>query len=182
MTQENGDEAKERDFFGTVFNSIGDAVVVINRDMRIVMANKAYWEQEKLPVNSVLGRHCYEVSHGFQRPCPEIKPECECPVKETFETGEPSKAVHTHKDKDGNEVYVSIRSYPIKNSSGEVTEIVEILNDITERKNTNDELGKKVKELEDFYEMAVGREMKMTELKYEIEKLKQELKRLKGEK
>lgn len=179
MAQEKRDEAKEGDFFDAVFNSIGDAVIVINREMQIVMANKAYLEQGKLSGNNVLGRYCYEVSHGFQRPCPEIEPEGECPVRETFETGEPQKAVHTHYDKDGSEVYVSIKSYPIKDISGKVTEVVEILNDITERKKTNDELRTRIKELEDFYEIAVGRELKMTELKYEIERLKQELKRLK---
>lgn len=47
--------------------------------------------------------------------------------------------------------------------------------DITERKCTEEEIKKRVKELEDFYRMAVGRETRMIELKEEIEKLKEEL-------
>lgn len=47
--------------------------------------------------------------------------------------------------------------------------------DVTERKKMEKEITKRVKELEDFYKMAVGREMKMIELKEEIEKLKEEL-------
>lgn len=39
------------------------------------------------------------------------------------------------------------------------------------------ELKKKVKELEEFYDMAVGRELRMKELKEEIEELKKELER-----
>jgi len=42
------------------------------------------------------------------------------------------------------------------------------------------ELRKKVKELEDFYNMAVGRELRMKELKKEIVKLKADLEACKG--
>ena len=40
-------------------------------------------------------------------------------------------------------------------------------------------LKERFKELEEFYDMAVGRELKMVELKEEIERLKEELKRYK---
>jgi len=43
------------------------------------------------------------------------------------------------------------------------------------------ELKKNVKELEEFYDMAVGRELRMKELKEEMEDLKEELGRLKQE-
>jgi PAS domain S-box-containing protein len=51
--------------------------------------------------------------------------------------------------------------------------------DITERRKAEEEIQKRVKELEDFYHMAVGREIRMIELKEEIEKLKEELVRYK---
>jgi DNA-binding NtrC family response regulator len=42
-----------------------------------------------------------------------------------------------------------------------------------------EELSKKVKELEDFYNIAVGRELRMIELKKEIESIKEELEKYK---
>jgi PAS domain S-box-containing protein len=51
--------------------------------------------------------------------------------------------------------------------------------DITERKRAEEEIKKRVKELEEFYQMAIGRELKMIELKKEIERLKEELGRYK---
>ncbi len=45
---------------------------------------------------------------------------------------------------------------------------------------TQEELKKKVKELEEFYEMAVGRELRMIELKKEIERLKKESRKQKS--
>jgi phosphoserine phosphatase RsbU/P len=58
--------------------------------------------------------------------------------------------------------------------------------DITERKRSEEalqqrekELKKRVKELEEFYQIAVGRELRMKELKEETERLKKELKEYK---
>ncbi len=45
--------------------------------------------------------------------------------------------------------------------------------DITERLKLEDALKERVKELEEFYDMAVGRELKMVELKEEIERLRE---------
>ncbi len=45
--------------------------------------------------------------------------------------------------------------------------------DITERLKLEDALKERVKELEEFYDMAVGRELKMVELKEEIESLRE---------
>jgi len=47
--------------------------------------------------------------------------------------------------------------------------------DISDRKKTEEEIRQRIQELEDFYDMAIGRELRMIELKEEIEKLKEEL-------
>lgn len=49
--------------------------------------------------------------------------------------------------------------------------------DVTERIELENILKKRIKELEEFYDIAVGRELRMIELKEEIEKLREELKR-----
>jgi PAS domain S-box-containing protein len=53
--------------------------------------------------------------------------------------------------------------------------------DITERKKMEQEIQKRVKELEDFYDMAVGREVRMKQLKEQMEGLKEEMEKLKEE-
>ncbi len=50
-----------------------------------------------------------------------------------------------------------------------------IVRDITQRHIYEEEIKKRVEELEDFYEMAIGREIKMMDLKKEIANLKEEL-------
>jgi polyhydroxyalkanoate synthesis regulator phasin len=51
--------------------------------------------------------------------------------------------------------------------------------DITERKRMEEELRKRIEDLEKFYDMAVSRELKMKEMKNEIESLKAELSKYK---
>jgi two-component system CheB/CheR fusion protein len=47
-------------------------------------------------------------------------------------------------------------------------------------KQTNLELERKLKELEEFYDIAVGRELRMVELKKEIEGLRKKIQMLEG--
>ena len=51
-----------------------------------------------------------------------------------------------------------------------------LFSDITKRKKMEDDINKKVQELEEFYDLAVGRELRMIELKQEIQVLEQRLK------
>jgi PAS domain S-box-containing protein len=79
--------------------------------------------------------------------------------------------------KDGNPVLLEIDESPIRNDNGNVIGIVGAARDVTERMKADDEIKKRVKELEEFYDMAVGRELRMKQLKEEIEELKEALKK-----
>ncbi len=57
----------------------------------------------------------------------------------------------------------------------EESAILVILSDITKRKQAEQEIQKRIKELEDFYEIAIGRELRIKELKETIEKLEEEI-------
>lgn len=54
-------------------------------------------------------------------------------------------------------------------------EILFVSRDVTERKLAEERFREKVKELEDFHKLAVGRELKMIELEDKIEKLQAQL-------
>jgi len=81
--------------------------------------------------------------------------------------------------KHGEKCIVTIYGAPLLSIDGKFQGTIAMFFDITERKKMEEEIKNKVKELEDFYRMAVGRETRMIELKEEIEKLKKELEKYK---
>jgi PAS domain S-box-containing protein len=67
----------------------------------------------------------------------------------------------------------------IFDKQGNLIEFQAVGSDITERKRMEEELRKRIEDLEKFYDMAVSRELKMKEMKNEIESLKAELSKYK---
>ena len=132
-------------FLDGVLDGIGEGVVVMDRDYRILSANKGYLRQMDSNKDEIIGRYCYEVSHHFNSHCMDNGHDC--PVRVTFEKGAPSMAMHTHYDHHDKPVYVECHAYPIKDSSGAVIRAIETLNDVTARV----QLEQKVKESEGKY-------------------------------
>jgi len=76
--------------------------------------------------------------------------------------------------RDGKQIVVEIRTTPVKIKGKDL--VLGIARDITQRKKMEEELRAKNNELERFNKILVGRELKMIELKKEIEKLKEKIK------
>lgn len=87
------------------------------------------------------------------------------------------KRESVNKRKDGSIFPVQLMSDLVTDEEGNPIGIVTTCEDISERKKMEKEIIKKVKELEKFYEMSVGREVRMKELKKEIERLKEQNKK-----
>ncbi len=159
---------QEKNHTQVIINSLGEGLVELDRDFKVLSVNNFILDLLKMKRDEIVGKNCYEVFHDLQAVCDD------CPVKVTFDTGEPSSAVHEGKAKDGTKTYVEMSSYPIKNSNGEVTRVIETVKDISERKKHESEMKEK-KLLEKMNKMAVDREVKMVELKKEINRLKKQL-------
>ncbi len=84
-----------------------------------------------MPIEDIIGKPCHKISHQSDKPCYELGEECA--VRRTFEKGEPFTSVHRHKDKDGNIIYVETKSYPLRDASGDVSSVIEVINNITDK-------------------------------------------------
>ncbi len=129
-------EAEEKlrqseEFIRSILDTVDEGFIVIDRDFYILTANKAYCMQVGEPCDKVIGRHCYEVSHKMPGPCYDEGEECA--VRQVFATGEPHAALHKHPDAKGSILYVETKAFPIKDSTGAVTSVIETVNNITEK-------------------------------------------------
>jgi PAS domain S-box-containing protein len=122
---------KNEQFIRNILDTVDEGFIVVDRDFRILTANKAYCGQIGESDGFIIGRHCYEISHKTLRPCHEEGEECA--VRHVFETGEPHTALHKHPDAKGSILYVETKAFPIKDSKGAVTSVIETVNNITEK-------------------------------------------------
>jgi two-component system cell cycle sensor histidine kinase/response regulator CckA len=145
--------AKSEKFIKDILETVDEGFVVIDREYRILQANKAYLDQVKMSREKVVGRHCYEISHRIHKPCFEMGEECA--VRKTFEQGEPRAALHVHHDKDGNSLYVETKSYPLKDPTGKTVTAIEIINNTTEKKQLEEQL-RHIQKMEAIGQLAGG--------------------------
>ena len=122
---------QSEEFIRSILDTVDEGFIVVGRDYRILTANKAYCAQVGLPVEEVIGKHCYELSHKVSRPCYEEGEECA--VRQVFATGRPHAALHKHPDLEGHTLFVETKAFPIKDASGAVSSVIETINNITER-------------------------------------------------
>ncbi len=164
-----------REFRG-ILDAIPDALVLLSSDLKVIWSNEVAAKNMNMSVDDFIGQYCYKVRHGRARPC-EM-----CPVLECYASHKP-KIVEA-KTPDGRiwELHV----YPVLGDRGEVRGVIEAAHNVTDRRHAEKVLLKKeqelisrVKDLEDFYDMAVGRELRMKQLKEENETLKEQLEKYK---
>lgn len=140
-------------FIETALNSLTDSLYVIRTaDFTILGANKAFTDVVGLGVNSIIGKHCYELTHRRSAPCDH--PNDPCPLMETLKTGQPSTMEHIHFDSTAGERFVEVSAFPIRDERGEIQRIVHVDRDITERKKMAETLKKSEGRLRLIYEKS----------------------------
>jgi PAS domain S-box-containing protein len=138
LEQKAEDRKKAEEFIRRILESVGEGIIVVDKDYRIISANKSYCDRVGWNLDDVKGSHCFEVSHRNERPC-FLEGE-DCPIKHTFETGEPATSLHIHRDVNSDPIYVEVRSYPLKDPSGNVVSAIEVITDITEKRKLEEQL------------------------------------------
>jgi PAS domain S-box-containing protein len=156
--------------FRGILDAIPDALVLLSSDLKVVWSNEVAAKNMNMSLDDFIGQHCYKVRHGRSEPCKM------CPVLECFTSHKPKIIESSTSDGRIWELHV----YPVFGDRGEVKGVIEAAHNITERKRAEEalkqhrkELIERINELEEFYNLAVGRELRMVELKKEIEQLKQ---------
>lgn len=140
-------------FNRNILDAVDEGFIVIDRDFCILTVNNAFCRLVGESSESIIGRHCYEVSHGTLRPCDEEGEECA--VRHVFETGESCTVIHKHPSGKKSTQYFETKAFPIKDSTGAVTSVIETITNITEKELLKEEQMKAAK-LESIGTLAGG--------------------------
>ncbi len=121
-------------YIKTLFDSMGDGILFIDRDYKIVFANQTILNFFGKEEDDVIGKECYDVFYQFSIPCRAQSPSAVCPRYEVFKTG--NKVVITHKYTlpDGTEKVFDVTASPLRDEKGEVIQVVEIFRDVTKQR------------------------------------------------
>ena len=92
--------------------------LVIDRDFRVVAVNAAFERAYGTERAELLGRHCYAVSHGHDRPCFEEGEDC--PYRQVYEHELPHSCLHSHRDDQGRHHLVRVTAHPLKSAAGDL--------------------------------------------------------------
>ncbi|MDM8538219.1 ATP-binding protein [Desulfobacterales bacterium HSG17] len=108
-----------------------EPILILNTDFTIARANDSFFKTTGKSASSVIGSYCYQAIYGLDIHCFSAKPGYACPVLETLRSGESSHVIHEIPVSGAGSTYYNVVSYPIKNTAGDVTRIIEIWQDLT---------------------------------------------------
>ena len=106
-----------------IISSLQEPHVLIDQNYVVRYANEAYLDLHKKGKDSgLVGKRCYEISHGYELPCDQSGESC--PLSLSRESGSTERVVHIHK-RSGSETYETIELTPLKNRDGKVAYFLE---------------------------------------------------------
>ncbi len=130
------------------FDTIDDVITIQDRDYNIIRANRTAEKVLGIPLNEILRLKCYQLFHGQSTP-PKYCKTCKC--LENNKTGN-FEYYEPHMKK-----YLEVKVIPRLNPNSHVVGLVHIVKDITNRKNTENELVQHKEQLSKIVEEKTSR-------------------------
>lgn len=120
---------EEKSQFEAIIGAVGDGITIQNAEYRIIYQNRAYREI----MGDHVGARCFRAYAGRDTVCED------CPLKATLEDGRVQTVERCH-PKGDRTVYLEITVSPLRDRHGNVTAGIEVVRNVTERKETEENL------------------------------------------
>jgi len=151
------------------FNSVPDMIAILDNNHTIIRVNESMARRLGRKPGECVGMRCYEAVHGTTAP-PDF-----CPHSLTIKDGR-EHVRELHEEHLGMDLLVT--TSPLFDEQGKMVASVHVAHDITARKKAEEQIQRQVEELSAvneeltrFNNAAVGRELRMIELKKEVNEL-----------
>jgi PAS domain S-box-containing protein len=122
----------------TTFDSIQDLVMILDPEFKLVRVNAATLSFFNLPLEKVLGKHCYDLMHGTREP---VKT---CPFAKMLET-KTHEETELYDDKTDAWLHVSVD--PVFDDKGQIIRVIHTVKDVTASKQAEAEAFRARREL-----------------------------------
>jgi PAS domain S-box-containing protein len=155
-------ESEEK--YRTIIENAEDQIFVLDKNYRYISANQKVASLLRTSQEKLIGM---PITDFFPK---EISTQFIKNIQEVFDTAK-IKSIEEKIIIQDKEFYNSTILNPIKDSIGNVISVMGIVRDITQQKEAEKELIKRTNDLEKFNSFAVDRELKMIDLKKEINSL-----------
>lgn len=127
-----------KEFNETILNSISDPIFILEAGSLTILntniAKTAYKDKLSFGDKEIVGRTCYEVINNSPSQCEK------CPVKNILNQAKSSIYERILYDKKGNNIILEFSASPIIDEAGNVTHLVLVARDITERRQLEEQL------------------------------------------
>ncbi len=108
----------------SILNAVTDPAVLIDLNYKIIATNAAYEQHYQVDGTESRGRHCYEISHRYSRPCDQAGETC--PLQKSLASGQPQRVLHLHYTPRGEE-HVDVVTYPVRDVDGKIVYLLETM-------------------------------------------------------
>jgi PAS domain S-box-containing protein len=168
---------------GQIIDFLPDPTWVIDSEGTVVAWNQAMENLTGIEAADMVGKGNYEYAlpfYGERRPIlidlvREWNPEYEKKYLSIKKVGKKLVSESYHPNMGNEGLHLSGNASLIHDADGQVAGAIESLRDITEQKHMEEELRRNLDELERFNKLAIGRELKMIQLKQEVNEFMNQL-------
>jgi len=119
-----------QNLYQQLFDEVPCYISVQDRQFRLTATNRMF----KKDFGNEIGSHCYEIYKHRTSQCPE------CPVAATFEDGENHQTEEIVTSKSGKQYNTLTWTAPVKDSKGNITQVIEMSTNITQIRQLQDHL------------------------------------------
>jgi PAS domain S-box-containing protein len=115
---------QSKELLQTVFDGITDLLMLLDREGRIKMVNKAYLKRYGVQFRDIQDQPCYEMHSGLTEICPQ------CPLSEVLQSG----LCSSQEIKCATGEIFLVHFYPVLDEAGEVQSVIRYAREVSEQK------------------------------------------------